>query len=236
MMIAFGRLKPTHSFDEAPAPAAPDYAVAELGRAAGSARRCGCAARWRRTRRQATAEVDVFFVHPTTFFGTACGISRSTTTRRTNSPTCSCCADRLRCSTAAARSTRRAIARRRSIRSWTSRAAARRAGSRVRRRAARVRLLHRALQPGPAVHPRGAQSGIVAPAHAPGKADNRNTTARAARRRLSDRLRYRSRRDGEDSARCPGVRIGRTDGCLVTWNAIGPHVTQCGPTRARTFA
>jgi hypothetical protein len=32
MMIAFGKLKPEHSFTEAPPPAAPDYAVAHQGR------------------------------------------------------------------------------------------------------------------------------------------------------------------------------------------------------------
>jgi hypothetical protein len=72
MMIAFGKLKPAHSFAAAPPPAAPDYAVATSWAALpdrqdpadvlpGGDVRDG----------QATAQVDVFFVHPTTFFGTA---------------------------------------------------------------------------------------------------------------------------------------------------------------------
>lgn len=72
MMIAFGKLKPVHGFAEAPPPAAPDYSV-ETSWAAlpdrqdpadvlpGGDVHDG----------QATAQVDVFFVHPTTFFGTA---------------------------------------------------------------------------------------------------------------------------------------------------------------------
>jgi len=71
MMIAFGKLKPEHSFAAAPPPAAPDYsqpwswaALPDRSDAAdvlpaGDVQD-----------RQASAEVDVFFVHPTTFFGT----------------------------------------------------------------------------------------------------------------------------------------------------------------------
>jgi hypothetical protein len=89
MMIAFNRLKPEHSFADTPPPLAPDYSLtaswgalpdredaadAVPSRAAqgcANAAGAGCAGAADVQDRQATAEVDVFFVHPTTFFGTA---------------------------------------------------------------------------------------------------------------------------------------------------------------------
>jgi hypothetical protein len=71
MMIAFGKLKPEHSFAEAPPPAAPDYSQPSSWAAlpdrndAADVLPAGDV-----QDRQAAAEVDVFFVHPTTFFGT----------------------------------------------------------------------------------------------------------------------------------------------------------------------
>lgn len=69
MMMAFGKMKPSHAFADAPPPAAPDYSNPE-----------SWAALPDRTDpadltptadvadRQATAEVDVFFIHPTTYY------------------------------------------------------------------------------------------------------------------------------------------------------------------------
>ena len=71
MMIAFGKLKPEHSFAAAPPPAAPDYSQPSSWAAlpdrsdAADVLPAGDV-----QDRQASAEVDVFFVHPTTFFGT----------------------------------------------------------------------------------------------------------------------------------------------------------------------
>jgi Protein of unknown function (DUF3089) len=72
MMIAFNRLKPAHSFADAPPPLALDYSLATSWAAlpdredAADVVPSGAV-----EDRQSTAEVDVFFVHPTTFFGTA---------------------------------------------------------------------------------------------------------------------------------------------------------------------
>jgi hypothetical protein len=72
MMMAFGRLKPTMSFAEAPPSVAPDYSLTASWAAlpdredAADVVPSGAA-----QDRQSSAEVDVFFVHPTTFFGTA---------------------------------------------------------------------------------------------------------------------------------------------------------------------
>ena len=72
MMIAFGKLKPTHSFADAPPPAAPDYAVATSWAALPDRQDDADALPGGDVQDgQATAQVDVFFVHPTTFFGTA---------------------------------------------------------------------------------------------------------------------------------------------------------------------
>ena len=89
MMMAFGRLKPTMSFAEAPPSVAPDYSLTASWAAlpdredaadvvpSGAAQGCanaagaGCAGAAAAQDRQSSAEVDVFFVHPTTFFGTA---------------------------------------------------------------------------------------------------------------------------------------------------------------------
>lgn len=71
MMIAFGKLKPTHSFAAAPPPAAPDYSLAASWAALPDrADDADVVPSADVQDRQATAEVDVFFVHPTTFFGT----------------------------------------------------------------------------------------------------------------------------------------------------------------------
>ena len=72
MMLAFQRLEPKQPFAESPQPAAPDYSLPASWAAlpdrqddadvvpSGDVQDV-----------QASAEVDVFFVHPTTFFGTA---------------------------------------------------------------------------------------------------------------------------------------------------------------------
>jgi hypothetical protein len=71
MMVAFSRLEPEMSFAEASPPAAPDYAQLE-GWAALPDREdaADVVPSGDVQDRQSTAEVDVFFVHPTTFFGT----------------------------------------------------------------------------------------------------------------------------------------------------------------------
>jgi hypothetical protein len=72
MMIAFGKLKPQHSFAAAPPPAAPDYAVATSWAALPDRQDAADVLPGGGVQdAQATAQVDVFFVHPTTFFGTA---------------------------------------------------------------------------------------------------------------------------------------------------------------------
>ena len=71
MMIAFGRLKPTMDFAEAPAPLAPDYSQPQGWAALPDREDAADVVPAEVQDRQATAQVDVFFVHPTTFFGTA---------------------------------------------------------------------------------------------------------------------------------------------------------------------
>ncbi len=72
MMIAFSRLKPEHSFTEAAPPAAPDYSQPQSWAALPDREDAADVVPNAEVQdRQATAEVDVFFVHPTTFFGTA---------------------------------------------------------------------------------------------------------------------------------------------------------------------
>jgi hypothetical protein len=72
MMLAFERLKPERSFAEMSSPAAPDYAAAASWAALPDRADYADALPGGDAQdRQATAEVDVFFVHPTTFFGTS---------------------------------------------------------------------------------------------------------------------------------------------------------------------
>ena len=72
MMMAFNRLKPEHSFAAAPPPLAPDYSLAaSWGALPDREDAADVVPNAEVQDRQATAEVDVFFVHPTTFFGTA---------------------------------------------------------------------------------------------------------------------------------------------------------------------
>ena len=72
MMLAFGRLKPEMSFAEAQQPAAPDYSQPQSWAALPDrADAADVVPNADVQDRQSTAEVDVFFVHPTTFFGTA---------------------------------------------------------------------------------------------------------------------------------------------------------------------
>ena len=72
MMLAFGRLKPEHSFTEKAPPSAPDYAAAASWAALPDREDFADALPGGDVQdRQSTAAVDVFFVHPTTFFGTA---------------------------------------------------------------------------------------------------------------------------------------------------------------------
>jgi hypothetical protein len=71
MMVAFSRLKPAHSFAEAPPPAAPDYSLAAGWAALPDRQDAADALPGGDVQdRQSSAEVDVFFVHPTTYFGT----------------------------------------------------------------------------------------------------------------------------------------------------------------------
>src|SRR5687768_12558761 len=72
MMIAFGRLEPEMTFAQATPPPAPDYTQPQ-GWAALPDREDAADVVPNSDVQdvQATAEVDVFFVHPTTFFGTA---------------------------------------------------------------------------------------------------------------------------------------------------------------------
>ena len=72
MMIAFGRLKPEMTFAEATPPAAPDYTQAQWWAALPDREDAADVVPSSDVQDiQSTAEVDVFFVHPTTFFGTA---------------------------------------------------------------------------------------------------------------------------------------------------------------------
>jgi hypothetical protein len=71
MMMAFGRLKPTMTFAEAPPSRPPDYSKGESWAALPDREDAADAVPSADVQdRQSTAEVDVFFVHPTTFFGT----------------------------------------------------------------------------------------------------------------------------------------------------------------------
>ena len=72
MMMAFGRLKPTMTFAEAPPSRPPDYSQAESWAALPDREDAADVVPSADVQdRQSTAAVDVFFVHPTTFFGTA---------------------------------------------------------------------------------------------------------------------------------------------------------------------
>lgn len=72
MMIAFGRLQPTMTFAEAPPPFAPDYSQPQSWAALPDREDAADVVPNNEVQnRQATAEVDIFFVQPTTFFGTA---------------------------------------------------------------------------------------------------------------------------------------------------------------------
>jgi hypothetical protein len=72
MMMAFGRLKPTVGFADAPAPLGPDYSQPQSWAALPDREDAADALPGGEVHDvQATAQVDVFFVHPTTFFGTA---------------------------------------------------------------------------------------------------------------------------------------------------------------------
>jgi Protein of unknown function (DUF3089) len=72
MMLAFGRLKPTMTFAEATPSPAPDYSLTASWAALPDREDAADVVPSADLQdRQSTAEVDVFFVHPTTFFGTA---------------------------------------------------------------------------------------------------------------------------------------------------------------------
>ncbi len=71
-IIAFSRLKPELAFAQAVPPVAPDYAEPQSWAALPDRQDDADVLPGDDVQdRQATAEVDVFFVHPTTFFGTA---------------------------------------------------------------------------------------------------------------------------------------------------------------------
>jgi hypothetical protein len=72
MMLAFGRLKPNQAFDAARAPAAPDYSDAMAWAALPDREDLADVVPDASLEdMQATAEVDVFFVHPTTYYKAA---------------------------------------------------------------------------------------------------------------------------------------------------------------------
>ncbi len=72
MMIAFKRLKPEHPFTESPQPATPDYSLSTSWAALPDRQDDADVLPGGDVQDvQANAQVDVFFVHPTTFFGTA---------------------------------------------------------------------------------------------------------------------------------------------------------------------
>jgi hypothetical protein len=72
MMLAFGRLKPERAFDAALAPAAPDYSDAMAWAALPDREDPADVVPDASVEdQQATAEVDVFFVHPTTYYKAA---------------------------------------------------------------------------------------------------------------------------------------------------------------------
>jgi hypothetical protein len=84
MMIAFGRLKPERSFTEAPPPAAPDYSEPDSWAALPDREDAADVVPGGDVQdRQASADIDVFFVHPTTFFGTR-GWNQALDDRSTN--------------------------------------------------------------------------------------------------------------------------------------------------------
>ncbi|HKU12950.1 MAG TPA: DUF3089 domain-containing protein [Steroidobacteraceae bacterium] len=84
MMIAFGRLKPERSFAEAPPPAAPDYSEPDSWAALPDREDAADVVPGADVQdRQASAPIDVFFVHPTTFFGTR-GWNQALDDRSTN--------------------------------------------------------------------------------------------------------------------------------------------------------
>jgi hypothetical protein len=71
MMLAFGRLKPERSYAEIPPPAEPDYSNLDSWAALPDRKDAADVLPGGDVQdRQQTAEVDVFFVHPTTYFGT----------------------------------------------------------------------------------------------------------------------------------------------------------------------
>jgi hypothetical protein len=71
MIMAFNRLKPTQSFAEGTRPAEPDYANSDSWAALPDRQDAADALPPGVTQdAQATAAVDVFFIHPTTYFGT----------------------------------------------------------------------------------------------------------------------------------------------------------------------
>lgn len=71
MILAFGRLKPAQSFAEGTRPAAPEYSDAASWAALPDRADAADALPGASVKDvQTTAPVDVFFVHPTTFFGT----------------------------------------------------------------------------------------------------------------------------------------------------------------------
>jgi hypothetical protein len=72
MMIAFKRLEPVHSFAESPQLTAPDYSVGTSWAALPDRQDDADVLPGGDVQDvQASAQVDVFFVHPTTYFGTA---------------------------------------------------------------------------------------------------------------------------------------------------------------------
>ena len=235
MMIAFSRLKPEVSFAEAAPPAAPDYSLtAELGGAAGSRgrSRTSCRTATCRIARRPRKSTSSSCTRPRSSARRA-GTSRSTTPRPISSPTCSSCAARRRCSTAAARSTRRAIGRRRSI-SFMDRLGQRHAGA-----AARVR---------------GRANARSTTSSSTTTRDGRSSSRRTARARCTcarcSRSASPARRCASGSSPltrsasasiakrwrrpCPTCRCATRpsrSAALVTWNAVGPQAQPWGDPR-----
>ena len=226
MMIAFGRLKPEVSFAEATPPAAPDYSLTASWAALPDREDLADVVPNGEVQdRQATAEVDVFFVQPTTFFGTA-GWNQSlddvddqSTHRHVRPARPGIGLQQLLQGLRAALSAGDDLLFHGSLGQWHGGAA-----TRVRRRATRVRLFPRALQPGAAVHPRLR----TARARCTSARCSRSASpARHCATGSSPRTPIGFGIDREEMAKAvpdvPVCESAEQIGCLVAWNAVGPQ-------------
>ena len=213
MMLAFGRLKPELSFAEATPPVAPDYSQPQSWAALPDRQDAADVLPGGDVQdRQAAAEVDVFFVHPTTFFGTA-GWNQSLDDTSTNALTDTFV---LRSQASVYNSCCRIYApryRQATIYSFMDRAGDGKPALQLAyedvERAFDYFIEH--YNQGRPFILAGHSQGSVHVRTLLREAHHGHEAARAARRRLSDRLRHRSRSAGEGRARRAGVRVGRAD-------------------------